>query len=91
MINCILDEKGFPVHCAEQILYYINEAGSLSVPDLEKKISFSATAIRNNMGKLRTLEMIDISHRNCRRVYFKISKTEQRRIALNEEHFLNHL
>ena len=85
------NDNGLPTHCAEQILYFIHQEGFLSVPELRTKIKYSITAIRNNMSKLRTLDMIEVSHKKSRLIYFKISKSEQLRMGRNKNHFLNHI
>lgn len=87
----LLKGNGLPVHCAEQILYFIHKEGSLCIPDIVQRSKFSLTAIRNNVNRLRHRGMIELSHKDSKRVYFKISKSEQLKMKEEEEHFLNHI
>lgn len=87
----LLKDNGLPIHCAEQILYFIHKEGFLCIPEIIQKSKFSLTAIRNNVNRLRHRGMIELSHKESKRVYFKISKSEKLRMKDDEGHFLNHI
>ena len=87
----LLKGNGLPVHCAEQILYFIHKEGYLCIPDIVERSKFSLTAIRNNINRLRRRDMIELSHKESKRVYFKISKSERLRMKEAKDHFLNHI